>query len=173
MSTKPIPSNHPVQQLFWGLTQSSFEQVGLPDPDLINYVSSLLVDFIHAENLYRVRDAQGRPLAYLFELQLESQCGDLIHARKIQKHLGDYALYIVGLFPESLNRQRRAVTPEYYISQGKQAYATVSEIDCPRPSTILFRKLALHFETCVGALHAEREFIWDSFYQYLMRQMAE
>lgn len=168
----PIPEHHPLRHLFWRLTEASFEQIGLPDPELMTYVSGLLVDFTHTDHLYRVRDAQGRRLEYLFDLQLESQRGDRAHARETQKHLGDYALFIVGLFPESLKRRRRAVTPEYYVSQGKQAYATVSEMDSPRPSAALFRKLAAHFETCVGALHVEKEFIWDSFYQYLMRQMA-
>ena len=167
----PIPEGHPLRHLFRTLTEASFEQVGMPDPELMTYVTGLLVDFTHTDNLYRVRDAQGRRLEYLFDFQLESQRGDKAHARETQKHLGDYALFIVGLFPESLQRRRRTVRPEYYVSQGKQAYATVSEMDSPRPSAALFRKLAAHFETCVGALHVEKEFLWDAFYQYLTRQM--
>lgn len=167
----PIPEWHPLQHLFRTLTEASFEQIGMPDPELMIYVTGLLVDFAHVDNLYRVRDAQGRRLEYLFDLQLESQRGDTAHARETQKHLGDYALFTVGLFPESLQRRRRAVSPEYYVAQGKQAYATVSEMDSPRPSAALFRKLAAHFETCVGALNVEKEFLCDAFYQYLMRQM--
>ncbi len=169
----PIPEGHPIRHLFRTLTEASFEQVGMPDPELMMYVTALLVDFVHTDNLYRVRDAQGRRLEYLFELQLESQRGDAAHARETQKHLGDYALFIVGLYPESLQRRRRAVSPSYYVAQGKQAYATVSEIDSPRPSAALFRKLATHFETCVGALNVEKTFLRDDFYQYLMRQMIQ
>jgi hypothetical protein len=153
------------------LTEASFEQIGMPDAELMTYVSGMLVDFAHMDNLYRVKDAHGRRLEYLVDLQLESQRGDKAHARDTQKHLGDYAMFMVGMFPESLQRRRRAIGPEYYVAQGKQAYNTVSAMDSPRPSAALFRKLAAHFETCVSALNVEKEFLHDDFYQYLMRQV--
>jgi hypothetical protein len=168
----PIPEGHPLRRLFRQLTEVSFAQIGMPDADLMAYVTGLLVDFTHVDNLYRVRDAQGRRLEYLFEMQLESQRGDAAHARAAQKHLGDYALFIVGMFPESLQRRRRAVSPSYYVAQGKQAYTTVSAMDSPRPSAALFRKLAAHFEICVCALNVEKDFLRDAFYQYLMRQFV-
>jgi hypothetical protein len=167
----PIPEGHPLRRLFRQLTEVSFAQIGMPDADLMTYVTGLLVDFTHVDNLYRVRDAQGRRVEYLFEMQLESQRGDAAHARAAQKHLGDYALFIVGMFPESLQR-RRAASPSYYVAQGKQAYTIVSEMDSPRPSAALFRKLAAHFEICVCALNVEKDFLRDAFYQYLMRQLA-
>jgi hypothetical protein len=167
----PIPEGHPLRHLFRQLTEVSFAQIGMPDAELMTYVTGLLVDFAHVDNLYRVRDAQGRRVEYLFEMQLESQRGDAAHARAAQKHLGDYALFIVGMFPESLQR-RRAVSPSYYVAQGKQAYTIVSEMDSPRPSAALFRKLAAHFEICVCALNVEKDFLRDAFYQYLMRQLA-
>jgi hypothetical protein len=111
-------------------------------------------------------------LEYLFELQIESEQGDAAHARETQKHLGDYALFMVGLFPEHLQRRRRAVSPAYYIAQGKTAYAMVSAMDGLRPSAALFRKLAEHFETCAQALNCGKAYFQDSFHQYLMRQMA-
>ena len=170
--TAPIPEGHPLRHLFRNLTEVSFEHIGIRDPELMLYVTGLLVDFTYTDNLYRVRDAQGNRLEYLFDLQLESQRGDTAHARETQKHLGDYALFIVGMFPESLQRRRRTISSDYYVAQGKQAYATVSEMDSPRPSAALFRKLAAHFEMCVQALNVEKEFLRDTFYQYLMRQFA-
>ncbi|MCZ6871914.1 MAG: hypothetical protein O7G88_00050 [bacterium] len=167
----PIPAGHPLQRMFHSLTEASFEQVGMPDPDLMTYVTNLLLDFTHTDNLYRVRDADGRRLEYLFDIQLESQRGDAAYARETQKHLGDYALFTVGLFPESLQRRRSAVSPSYYVAQGKQAYAAVSKIDSLQPSAALFSKLATCFETCVSALNVQKEFLCDAFYQYLMRQM--
>ena len=166
-----IPERHPLRRLFWHLTEASFEQVGHVDPELLTYVTGLLVDFTHTDNLYRVRDAQGRRLEYLFDMLIESQHGDAAHARETQKHLGDYAMFIVGMFPESLQRRRRPVSTSYYVAHGKRAYTTVSEMDSPRPSAALFRKLAAHFETCVYALNIEKEFLQDEFYQYLLRQI--
>ena len=168
----PIPEGHPLRRLFCSLTEASFEQIGIPDRDLILYVTGVLIDFMHVDNLYRMRDTQGRRVENLFDLQRESQQGDTAHARETHKHLGDYALFIVGMFPESLQRRRRAVSPGYYVAQGKQAYATVSAMDSPRSSAVLFRKLEAHFETCVHALNIEKTFFQDNFYQYLMRQLA-
>ena len=129
------------------------------------------MDFTHIDNLYRVRDAKGQRLEYLVDFQLESQRGDKTHARDTQKHLGDYALFIVGMFPESLQRRRRPISLDYYVAQGKQAYMTVSTMDGLRPTAALFRKLAAHFETCVYALNIEKNWLRDDFYQYLMRQI--
>ncbi len=154
------------------MTEASFEQVGMRDGELIVYVTGLMLDFAHVDNLYRLRDAEGRRLEHLFDMQLESQRGDAAHARDTQKHLGDYALFVVGMFPESLNRRRRPVSPDYYVSQGKTAYATVSEMDGFKPTAALFRKLAVQFESCVQALNIGKAFMQDQFYQYLMRQMA-
>ncbi len=168
----PIPGGHPLRNLFRSLTEAGFEQVGMQDLELMIYITGLLVDFVHVDNLYRVRDAQGRRLEYLFDFQLESQQGDAAHARETQKHLGDYTLFIVGMFPESLQRRRRPVSVTYYVRQGKQAYATVSKMDGLRPSAALFRKLAEHFEMCVQALNVEKTFLQDTFYQYLLRQFT-
>ena len=167
----PIPESHPLRHLFRNLTEASFEQVGHTDPELAVYVTGLLVDFAHVDNLYRVRDAKGQRLEYLVDFQLESQRSDKAHARATQKHLGDYALFIVGMFPESLRRRRRPISADYYVAQGKQAYMTVSTMDGPRPTAALFRKLAAHFETCVYALNIAQDWLRDDFYQYIMRQM--
>lgn len=173
-ATRPahIPEGHPLRHLFQGLTEASFEQIGHADPELTVYVTGLLIDFTHVDNLYRVRDAKGKRLEYLVDFLLESQRSDPVEARETQKHLGDYALFMVGMFPESLQKRRRPIPADYYVAQGKQAYATVSAMDGLRPTAALFRKLAANFETCVCALNIEKDWLRDDFYQYLMRQVS-
>ena len=51
--------------MFRSLTEMSFEQVDLRDRDLMRYVADLLVEFVHIDNLYRLRDEQGRRLEHL------------------------------------------------------------------------------------------------------------
>jgi hypothetical protein len=167
----PISASHPLRHLFQDLTEASFEHVGHTDPELTVYVTGLLVDFTHIDNLYRVRDGKGQRLEYLVDFQMESQRGDKAHARATQKHLGDYALFIVGMFPESLQQHRRPISAEYYVAQGKHAYSTVSSMDGMRPTAALFRKLAANFETCVCALNIEKDWLQDEFYTYMMRQV--
>src|SRR3972149_6904866 len=75
---------------------------------------------------------------------------------------------LLRLFPETLERRR--LSPAFYVMQGKAAYGQVAEMDAVRPTARFFRKLTHEFEQCVGALHVERQFLYDSVYQYIGRQ---
>jgi hypothetical protein len=157
--------------MFRALTEMSFEQIALRDRELMRYVADLLVEFVHIDNLYRRRDAQGR-LESLAEMLVAVHEQAPADEREARKHIGDYTLFIVGLYPESLTRRRRAVSAEYYIAQGKEAYLSVAEMDRAKPTESLFRKLSEHFEYCVTALNLEKTVLQDPFYQYLLRQLV-
>jgi hypothetical protein len=158
--------------MFRSLTEMSFEQIDLRDRDLMRYVADLLVEFVHVDNLYRLRDEQGRRLESLVDMLIDMRQQGAADERETRKHIGDYTLFIVGLYPESLTRRRRAVSPEYYIAQGKESYLIVAEMDRSKPTAPLFRKLAAQFEYCVTALNIERTVLQDPFYQYLLRQLV-
>jgi hypothetical protein len=156
--------------MFRSLTEMSFEQIALRDRDLMGYVADLLVEFVHVDNLYRLRDERGRRLEHLVDMLIETREAGLADEREARKHIGDYTLFIVGLYPESLTQRRRALSPEYYIAQGKEAYLIVADMDRSKPTASLFRKLSAHFEYCVTALNIEKTVLQDPFYQYLLRQ---
>jgi hypothetical protein len=169
---RQVPGDHPIRKMFRALTEMSFEQIDLHDRDLMRYVADLLVEFIHVDNLFRLRDQQGRRLEHLVDMLLDLREQAPADEREARKHIGDYTLFIVGLYPESLTRRRRAVSPEYYIAQGKEAYLVVAEMDRAKPTEPLFRKLSEHFEYCVTALNLEKTVLQDPFYQYLLRQFV-
>jgi hypothetical protein len=158
--------------MFRALTEMSFEQIELRDRDLMRYVADLLVEFIHVDNLFRLRDQQGRRLDHLVDMLLDLRDQVPADTRAARKHIGDYTLFIVGLYPESLTRRRRALSPEYYIAQGKEAYLVVADMDRAKPTERLFRKLSDQFEYCVTALNLEKVVLQDPFYQYLWRQLG-
>jgi hypothetical protein len=169
---RQIPSDHPIRQLFRTLTEMSFEQIAIRDRELMRYVADLLVEFVHVDNLYRLRDDRGRRLEHLVDMLIELQEQASADERETRKHVGDYTLFVVGLYPESLTRRRRAVSPEYYIAQGKEAYLSVAEMDRSKPTASLFRKLSEQFEYCVTALNIEKTVLQDPFYQYMLRQFS-
>jgi hypothetical protein len=169
---RQVPADHPIRQMFRTLTEMGFEHIDMHDRDLIRYVADLLVEFIHVDNLFRLRDQQGRRLEHLVDMLLDLRDQAPADEREARKHIGDYTLFIVGLYPESLTRRRRAVTPEYYIAQGKEAYLIVAEMDRTKPTETLFRKLSDQFEYCVTALNREKAVLQDPFYQYLLRQFV-
>ena len=165
-----VPLDHPIRRMFRTLTEMSFEQIDLRDRELMRYVADLLVEFVHIDNLYRWRDARGKRLDSIVDMLLDMRDQRAAEERETRKHIGDYTMFIAGLYPESLQRRRRAVSPEYYIAQGKESYLIVAEMDRSKPTESLFRKLSEHFEYCVTALNLEKTVLQDPFYQYLWRQ---
>jgi hypothetical protein len=101
-------------------------------------LSGLLVRFTHADNLYLIRDSRGRRLEDAGEMLLESNplldAGSFDREREVRKHVGDYVLFMKGLFPESLRspqrfRQLRLDVFVDYMKAGKESYKVVSAFD--------------------------------------------
>jgi len=166
----PFAENHPVRKTFRTLAERGLRQSNTPDPDLSGYLSDLLVDFISSDNLYRLRDKQGNRLEYVFELLEAAQLADRSDKRRVHKQIGDYVLFIMGLFPESLERPRRCAEARYFAEAGRGSYRVVSQIGWHEPGTVVFRKLVDKFDHCVLSLNWVREYTTDPFYQYMFRQ---
>ncbi|HEY9284082.1 MAG TPA: hypothetical protein VIP46_11570 [Pyrinomonadaceae bacterium] len=167
--TQAVGRDHPLRRFFAEMVARRFDaDVRLPDPRLIAYVSGLLVDFTHVGNLYRVRDARGRRLEDVGEMLLESNpllgADSFDREREVRKHVGDYVLFVAGLFPESLQgrqrfRQMRLDAFVDYMKAGKESYKVVSAFDQFEyaDDAPLFRKLADNFELCVFGLNLVKE----------------
>lgn len=167
-----IPPEHPLRNFLRRITFYIFDETGIRDGEVALYVSDMLVDFAHVDNLYRLRDEEGRKLMYLVDMLTVSETLGPKEAREARKHIGDYCMFIAGIFPESINKSgRRPVSPTLYVEEGKRAYLTVSEMGHRSGEGAFFNKLAEKFEYCVNALSVEREYLFDPFYQYLLRQL--
>jgi hypothetical protein len=168
-SVNIVGRDHPLRRFFNDMVARRFDaDVRLPDPRLAAYVSGLLVDFTHVDNLYRVRDARGRRLEDVGEMLLASNpllgADSFDRERAVRKHIGDYVLFMTGLFPEHLaGRQRfgrmRLDAFVDYVKAGKESYGVVAAFDQfeYRDEAPLFRKLADNFELCVFGLNLVKE----------------
>jgi hypothetical protein len=166
-----IPFDHPIRSLFHELTERGFGQSNLHDRDTIQYVTDLLTDFVHVENMYRMKDESGHRLEYLFDML--TQAGTAMSPsvrRDYYKHLGDLTLFNLGLFPESLTHGHRTVSPDYYAETGRRSYTIVAEMDSATRPTVVYRKLSDQFERCVMGLNWVKCYINDPFYQYMFRE---
>ena len=164
-----VGRDHPLRYFFTDIVRRRFDSdVRLPDPRLAAYISGLLVDFTHVDNLYRIRDSRGRRLEDVGEMLLESnpllEAASFDREREVRKHVGDYVLFMTGLFPESLSggqrfRQMRLDVFVDYMKAGKESYEVVSAFDQfeYRDEAPLFRKLAENFELCVFGLNLVKE----------------
>src|ERR1700728_393604 len=110
--SRPTPS-HPLEPFFQQAVRNSYEgKLGLHDPDVTGYVARLLCEFSESEKLYKVRDEMGRPIAELEEMLTAAEpvhgtAASFDAERALRKHIGDYALFVAGMYPEAMSSERR------------------------------------------------------------------
>jgi hypothetical protein len=93
--------------------------------ETIHYIVNLLDSFTRSEMLYEQTD-DGIVLRPLAEFYLEAVEAPSPESRDAAlRRLGDVALFVAGLFSDSLNR--RIVDIDYYIAMGGNAYGYLSE----------------------------------------------
>jgi hypothetical protein len=172
-TSREIPADHPIRLFFHQLTERGMGQLHLHDADTIQYITNLLTEFIHMENMYRIKDESGRRLQYIFDMltQVGQETSPAIR-RDYYKHLGDLTLFNLGLFPESLTHGNHTVSPDYYAETGRRSYTIVAEMDSYTRSRVVYRKLSEQFEQCVGGLNWVKLYINDPFYQYMFREIG-
>jgi len=160
-----IPQSHPLRRLFLELVDLHFDcEIGLRDAAMKSYIADLLTAFCDVNQLYKIRNAQDRPLSDVGEMLLESdpiygEAPSFDRERQVRKHIGDYTLFFTGMFPESINRFRlRHHRLENFIDlmkAGKESYYIVSKFEHFEYARVapLFATLAREFEPCVYALN--------------------
>ena len=160
-----IPESHPLQQLFKELVARHYaEQIGIRDPQITGYVAHLLADFIEVDQMYKIRNATGKPLTDVGEMLAESDpvygpAPSFDRERQVRKHIGDYTLFFAGMFPESINhfRLRRQRVENFidWMKAGKESYYIVSKFEHFEYTKVapLFATLSNNFEQCVYGLN--------------------
>jgi hypothetical protein len=124
--------------------------------------------FARAENLYPRGTTMPR-LETVVDMLLEIQAAwqddspDFRpeHEVNVRRHIGDYTLFMTGLFPE---RVARTASTTYYVREGKRAYQFVSEHlrAGGRGERAPYRRLAERFEGYMRALdYARRTYFVD------------
>jgi hypothetical protein len=160
---------HPLEPFFQQAVRNSYEgKLGLNDPDVTAYVARLLCEFSAADNLYNMRDEMGRPIEQLTEMV---RAADPVHGpapsfdaeRALRKHIGDYALFVAGMYPEAMGSSRRLRHHQpslgELIQTGKESYYIVSQFNLfeYEQEAPLFARLSDRFERHILGLTLVRE----------------
>ncbi len=164
----PIRPDHPLNRLFAELTEKHLVgSAGVDDREMAGYVAGLLVDFTHVDSLYRIRNSAGKRLEEVGEMLIESNPllggPSFFHEREVRKHIGDYTLFLTGLFPEYVGRiRRRGLSLDSFIDYtrvGKESYRVVASFDQFEFKSVapLFRRLSDRFELCVYGLNLVKQ----------------
>src|SRR5262245_45542245 len=122
-----LPKNQ-LRNYFSGLAEQAFmEALGIGDPPLIDYLSDLLVRFLHMDELHRLQQFPDRRFEEVAEMIVlaEGIPESGITRREIYRHIGDFTLFWTGVYPEALKRLRSLSSRDFFIdytNQGKRSY---------------------------------------------------
>jgi hypothetical protein len=158
-----------LQRFFDRVIRASFHDLALDGDPTAPYLVDLLTRFARTEHLHP-RALTLPKLERVVDMMLEIQAVWEVdspgfrpeHEVNVRRHIGDYTLFMMGIFPE---RVRREATTDFYISQGQRAYRFVSEHAraSGRGVPMPYRRLAERFESYAGALdYARRVYFHDA-----------
>jgi hypothetical protein len=162
-------SSHPLEPFFQQAVRNSYEgKLGLNDPDVTSYVARLLCEFSESDKLYQLRDEDGNSINRLNEMinasdPVNGTAPSFDAERALRKHIGDYALFVAGMYPEAMSSDRR-LRRNYpslgeLIQAGKESYFIVSQFNLfeYEQEAPLFARLSDRFERCILGLTLVRE----------------
>jgi hypothetical protein len=167
----------PLRDYFAGIAEYTFHtRVGIADPALIDYISDLLTRFIRADSLYNVRDLGGRRLGEVALMMAEAEYRIGEARRDVHRHIGDFALFWTGVYPEALGHKpiekptdlsnaaaaKKSEANDRFIdycTHGKRAYHIASTIpgDDAKIRGELLERLSEEFELCAFGLSEARK----------------
>lgn len=134
---REISGEHPIWMYFGkAVHQAMVESFGLSEEDVEVYVTRLLVDFLHGDNLFAIRDRMGKPIDSIADMLVEGDvrynANSFDREREVHRHIGDFLLFSSGLFPEYLRELRAANVRDLLLDvnqQAKESYHIASTFD--------------------------------------------
>ena len=115
---------------FYILVRHVFRRAGIEDRTVADYVAEMLSEFARSEQSRCVIPGQPAPLDYFFEMLAALQTADDRTAFQIRAHIGNYSLFLSGIFPERIReRAERRGFPDlkYYEALGRSQFSTASD----------------------------------------------
>jgi hypothetical protein len=167
-SGSQLGPHHPLRRFFAVLAERNFyEHLGWPDHRVIRYVADLLADFADVNRVYPFHNESGPRLTGIADLLLAAETGTSgVTERNAHRHIGDFTLFMMGLFPEHLTRLKTRLVATCsdvlidYVKVGKRSYRLAAEFPDEAQTVedvTLFRKLSDRFELCVAGVACIRE----------------
>jgi hypothetical protein len=162
----PSKSQPPLGRYFSGLAEYAFEtRLGVADPPLVEYIAELLTRFVHNDQIYKLRDPVGHRLSDLAQMLVEAQARQGDQKREVHRHIGDFALFWAGVYPEALSSHKQKARFDFFVDycqQGKRAYYIASTLrnDENAEESDLFERLSHEFDLCVYGLNEVRR-LWE------------
>ncbi len=137
--------------------------VGAPrsrlDRKVINYIANLLALFVKTDRLYRVQRRDTETYEYIVDMIAEAARADLRRQFLVYSHIGNYTLWLTGLFPAWIEHRhrfkRRPVDESFYTNSGRAYFERASSHPLAREYELeeVFFRLAMMFDHYKKALN--------------------
>lgn len=116
--------------VFYVLVRQAMLEAGVDDADAADYVATLLLRFGRSHRAYRVSEDAAEEYRYLVDMMLGLDAASGREAFLLRAHIGNFALWLSGLFPDFVEarvRRRGAPPLSYYERMGSTGYRMASE----------------------------------------------
>lgn len=116
---------------FYVLTRKAFVESDIDDRETTDYVACMLAKFCSAKRSHSISRSHKKSYHYLADMLTDSVNASSYEAFLIRSHLGNYALFMTGIFPDAVYRKatygRKAPGFEYYEKMGRSSYGWASQ----------------------------------------------
>lgn len=152
--------------IFYVLVRQALLEAGVDDRATADFVASVIVAFGRAGRAYRVAEQDEEEYHYLVDVVASLRTAEERRAFLLRTHLGNYSLWLAGLFPDFLEaRTRRRGAPGigYYEQMGRTGYRLASESREAEALGVreLFRRVAGEFASVRMALNQVSDrYLW-------------
>lgn len=122
-------STAPQSLVFYVLVRHALLEHGIADRLLADYLAALLMSYAQGKRAYRVEENDTADYSYLVDLMTAAESATGHHRFLLHAHLGDFALWLSGLFPDYITarvQRRGAPGIQYYESLGATGYRTAA-----------------------------------------------
>lgn len=115
--------------IFFVLVRQALLEGGVDDPEIADFVASLVLAFGRARAAYRPSEEDDAEYFYLVDLLAQLRDADARRAFLLRSHLGNFSLWLAGLFPDYLDTRRRRGGPslDYFDRIGASGYSAAAK----------------------------------------------
>ncbi|MFQ6113430.1 MAG: hypothetical protein ACE5NG_04990 [bacterium] len=116
---------------FYILTRRVFLEHSLDDRNMADYVASMLAEFCSVRRTHSISNFHTKMYHYLADMMMDFIDASSWEAFLIRSHMGNYALFLTGIFPDYVYRKstygRKAPGFDYYEKMGSSSYRWASQ----------------------------------------------
>ncbi len=147
---------------FYVLVRHALCRAKITDRDLADYLAAVLLEFGQRDRAWRVDWNDDQRHRYLVDILADIEASGGERRFKVSVHLGNYALWLAGLFPDYIAaRHLRKAGPNvtYYDTLGRRGFAMASDHSLAAEYGLdaVLRMAAERFLSVRGALNGVSE----------------